>query len=443
MKTSSFIKIVALGIFLTFSSHALYAAPNQVVLSAEMVNPYLKANRKQKTFLKIGLTGFSITNTEKRAPVNVAIVIDQSSSMSGEKIKQAREAAQMALRHLNKDDVVSVVAYSSSVWIPVPATKANEKGYIESAIEKIQANGSTALFAGVSKGASELRKYLNKKRVNRVILLSDGMANVGPSSPHQLGELGAALAKEGMSVTTIGLGLGYNEDLMAMLAQYSDGNHAFVENAVDLAKVFDLEFGDVLSVVAQDVNIKIRCGDGIQPVRVLGRDAEILGRDVMVSLNQLYGAQEKFIMLEVEVPVAKENQKLDIASVDLTYANMLTHKQDNLQANAFVNFTRSDEEIKKTENREVAIDAVEQLATQRSKDAMRLRDEGKIKEARKVLMKNKAYLQENSSRLNSPKLKSFSEEVEEDAENLEGENWISTRKKMKKSNYQKEAQQSF
>mgnify|MGYP003380095548 CR=1 FL=1 len=76
-------------------------------------------------------------------------------------------------------------------------------------------SGSTPLFAGVSQGAPELRKFLDKNRVNRVILLSDGQANVGPSSPNELGRLGLSLGKEGIAVTTIGLGLGYNEDLMA------------------------------------------------------------------------------------------------------------------------------------------------------------------------------------------------------------------------------------
>ena len=113
--------------------------------------------------------------------------------------------------------------------------------------------------------------------MNRVILLSDGQANVGPKSATELGELGMSLGKEGISVTTIGLGAGYNEDLMANLAGYSDGNHAFVENAEDLVRIFNYEFGDVLSVVAQDLVIRIQLMDGVRPMRLLGRDGEILG----------------------------------------------------------------------------------------------------------------------------------------------------------------------
>src|SRR4029450_1790476 len=90
-------------------------------------------------------------------------------------------------------------------------------------------------------GAAAVRKFLDRQRVNRIILLSDGQANVGPSSPGDLGNLGASLIKEGISVTTLGLGLDYNEDLMTQLARRSDGNHYFIENSSDLARRFGYE----------------------------------------------------------------------------------------------------------------------------------------------------------------------------------------------------------
>ena len=119
---------------------------------------------------------------------------------------------------------------------------------------------------------------------------------------HELGQLGQSLGKEGMSVTTIGLGLGYNEDLMSKLAIKSEGNHYFAENATDLARVFDKELGDVLTVVAQEIVVRIECARGIRPVRALGREADISGQRVTATLNQLYSEQEKYVLIEVEVP---------------------------------------------------------------------------------------------------------------------------------------------
>src|SRR5690606_13622280 len=127
--------------------------------------------------------------------------------------------------------------------------------------------------------------FMEHGLVNRVVLLSDGLANVGPSSPGELADLGQSLGRDGIAVSTIGLGLDYNEDLMTRLASASDGNHMFAERPSDLEEAFGREFGDVLAVVAQRVNIRIECADSIRPVRVLGRDANISGQNVSLSMN--------------------------------------------------------------------------------------------------------------------------------------------------------------
>src|SRR5207244_2362433 len=110
------------------------------------------------------------------------------------------------LDRLTQDDVVSIIAYDGAVQVLVSATKLSDRDLVRARIRAIAPGGATALFAGVSRGIEEVRKFKAPGRVNRVILLSDGQANVGPSSPNELGRLGAACAKESISVTTIGLG---------------------------------------------------------------------------------------------------------------------------------------------------------------------------------------------------------------------------------------------
>ena len=103
--------------------------------------------------------------------------------MQGEKIAKAKDAAIAAIGRLGTEDIVAVVAYDSTVQVIVPATKLSDKESVIQQVRRIEAGGSTALFAGVSKGADELRKFLDKNRVNRVVLLSDGLANVDPNPP--------------------------------------------------------------------------------------------------------------------------------------------------------------------------------------------------------------------------------------------------------------------
>ncbi|MBT3191000.1 MAG: VWA domain-containing protein [Verrucomicrobia bacterium] len=421
----------------------LVGSAAQVKLDVSLANPVLIAGKKQTTYLKVGLTGFEMEGKSKRTPANIAIVIDRSGSMQGDKIKQAKEAARVAISRLNGNDIVSVVAYDDTVSVLVPATKASDREAILAGIDRIEAGGSTALFAGVSKGAEEVRKFLTRDRVNRVILLSDGLANVGPDTPGALGELGSSLVKEGISVTTLGLGLGFNEDLMSLLAQRSDGNHAFIEHSKDLVKIFNYEFGDVLSVVAQEVLVTINCAEAVRPVKVLGRQADIAGQNVVASINQLYSNQEKYLMLEVEIPEGSVKKPLDVANVKVTYANMSTKTTDTLTSAVAVRFTESEEQVVQKRDKVVLEAAVMQVATERNIMATQLRDEGKVEEAQKLLIFNAGYLQQQAGELESEQLDSYAGDNRDDSMNLDASSWKARRKSMRDVQYKNTTQRSY
>ncbi len=441
MNTKGRIKKVVL---LVVSVLSFSVMAKQIKLDLAMANPILSANKKHLTYLKVGLTGFELNKLSDRTAVNIALVIDKSGSMSGDKIEKAKEAAIMAINRLGKDDIVSIITYDSTVNVLVPATKLTDKQSVIQKIRTLDSGGSTALFAGVSKGVGEINKFFDRNKVNRIILLSDGQANIGPKSPGELGELGLALGKKGISVTTIGLGLGYNEDLMVALAGKSDGNHAFVKNATDLVKIFNLEFNDVLSVIAQEIVVKIKCNNGIRPVKILGRDAEINGQNVITVLNQLYSKQEKYVLLEVEIPPNEVNSIAKIATVELSYANMLTGTNDELNSKVAVRFSASEKLVEESVDREVMIEAISQVAILNTQKAIKLRDEGKVKEAKEVLRKNDVYLGGNVIIYKSRKLKAKKETNKYDVDNISNESeWNLNRKDMKKRNHKTQNQQRY
>lgn len=440
MKINSVIFAIFSGLLLR---QAVAMPTEQVKLEVALGTPVLLAEQKQTAHLKITLRGLPLEKTIQRTPVNVAIVLDRSGSMSGQKIRQAKKAAIMAIDYLDSQDILSVVSYDDRIDVLVPATKISDKVNIAAAIQRLTARGSTALFAGVSRGADELRKFLEKNRVNRIILLSDGIANVGPSSPQELGRLGAKLLKEGISVTTLGLGLGYNEDLMTQLANNSDGNHAFIEKATDLARIFKLEFGDLLSVVAQNVEVTIKCADGIQPIRILGREGKIQGQQVSTYLNQLYGNQEKYILLEVEVPASAADTQRNIASIEVNYTNMATKRSERVAKVSTVEFTLSSQKVEDSVDKETMVSTVEQIAVEKNKAAVELRDKGRIKEAEKLLKENAVYLQNEAKKYDSDRLRQQSEENQKAANNLLGRAWGKQRKQMRKDQYMINKQQSY
>ncbi len=421
-------------------------AGGAVKVQAELGQGVLVPGKTDKLYLRVSLAGLAPESERKRPPVNVAIVIDRSGSMAGRKMEQAKEAAILALERLGPRDYASIVAYNHEVELIVPASRVAGVDEMAGDIARLRASGRTALYAGTREGIRQVRKHLSERRVNRVILLSDGLANVGPSRPEDLARLGREAVGDGISVTTIGLGLGYNEDLMAKLAYNSDGNHAFVEHADDLVRIFNQEFGDVLDVVAQDIVIEIECGDGFRPRRVLGRQAEIKGNHVRLRLNQIYGRQEKYVVVELEPPHARKAGAADasVAKVRVRYRAMADGKPYAVEDSAVVRYSRSIQEAEASINKKVMAAVATQIANERHERAVALRDKGRIKEAQQLLKDNAAYLDFSAQMYAAPALKELSKKNRADAAAIaKRSEWSKTRKAMRALQHKLSVQQKY
>ncbi|TWT53908.1 von Willebrand factor type A domain protein [Rubripirellula amarantea] len=420
-----------------------------VDVQVRLSNPTMLSGKNETNYVRISLKGTEPAQTPEAPPVNVAIVIDTSGSMQGGKIEQARNAAIAAIDRLRDDDIVSVVLYDSVVTVLVPATKASDRELMKSKIRSIRADGSTALFAGVAKGAAEVRKFLSNSSVNRVILLSDGQANIGPSSPRELERLGASLVKEGISVTTLGLGLGYNEDLMSGLAASGSGNHIFVEEAQDLVAVFNNEFNDLMSVVASDFKIKVTTSDAVRPVRVLGTKADIVGHEVYLPLAQLYSKQERYFVLEVEVDSAEDAEQAGLLSVDVDYQDLISGSPASFHTDAIVRFTRDIAEVKAERDYETFAYCNVQIANEKNIRATALRDAGQIAEAERLLTSNAISLEqvllecrENDALNVLPELEVNIKYNRDSASMVKEKDWNRSRKVMRGKQNEIQSQQS-
>lgn len=408
----------------------------------ELDRGILPVGGNQKAVVKVTLDAPSPPEKNKRPAVNLAIVLDRSGSMGGKKLERAKDAAIEALRHLGPMDMFSVVVYDHNVSTVVSAQHANNIEWIEGRIRQIRPGGNTALFGGVSQGASEVRKNLEDNYVHRIILLSDGLANVGPSSPDDLGRLGVALIKENISVTTIGVGTDYNEDLMTRLSQNSDGNTYFVETSRDLPRIFTAELGDVLSVVAKKVHLIIECPDGVKPLNIIGREGRIRGKIVELSLNQLYGSQEKYALIEVEISEGKSGQKKDIAYVNVSYENPFTQKKETSSGRVYAMFSKDRIKVKKSANIAVKREYNLNLNALSQEKAISLSDRGKKKEAVSELKKSAQKLREVGRQNNDDDLLKRAEEMDIQAGQIEKEGMTKKyRKMLRTDSYQMKNQQ--
>jgi Ca-activated chloride channel family protein len=402
----------------------------------------LPADETQNIIVKVTLDALKPAETTSRPAVNLSIVLDRSGSMNGQKLERAKKAAIEALRRLGKQDVFSVIIYDHNVETIVPAQSAHNTEWIEAKIRQIQPGGNTALFGGVSQGASEIRKNIRGEYVHRIILLSDGIANVGPSTPEDLGRLGAALIKEAISVTTVGVGTDYNEDLMTRLSQNSDGNSYFVESSRDLPRIFAAELGDVLNVVAKKVHVIIECPEGITPVKIIGRDGRIKGRSVELSMNQLYGGQEKYALVEIQLRGGKNGQEMEIAKARVFYDNPFTLKRETASGLVSAQFSDDFKKIEKSINVKVKREYELNRNALEQERAIGFSDKGQIPSAVQTLKSSAEKLKDFGMKYDDWEVLDEAAEMEAQAERLEAEGMTQkSRKELRTKSYQIKNQQ--
>ncbi len=348
----------------------------------------LASDKPETAVVKVGLTGAALPAGERPA-VNLSLVLDRSGSMQGDRIAKAREAAIAAVERLDDRDYISVVVFDDRIDVLAGAQTASEKNKaaIVEKLRMVEARGATAIFGGVSAGAAELRKNLARKLVNRIVLLSDGQANVGPSSPEELGQLGTSLAKEGVTVSTMGVGLGYNENLMALLAARSDGNTYFIENGDDLPRIFNAELGDAFQVAARDVKLSVRFRDAF-PVELIGRDGRIEDGVVSVDFNQIYSRQEKFVLVRTEFPVGKDGETRDFALAEVSWKLPGSDVAGSASASGAIAFSADAKKVVESADAKVLVESVKTQNAARTKQALELNAAGKFRAAGELMRQN-------------------------------------------------------
>ncbi len=336
-----------------------------------------------KVVIKIEIEGKKHGRVQ-RTPLNLAIVLDRSGSMAGAKLEQAKQAAQFLVNQLQCDDVLSVVLYDTEVQVVVPAGKLKDRAReINRIIGRIETGGSTALYAGVEQGGGQLREYLSRERINRVMLLSDGIANVGPSSNAEIAKLGSRLAREGGSVTTIGLGNDYNETLMTALAEASDANYYYVADVESLPEVFEAELGELQSIVARDITIEIRCPKGVRPVRFLGRPGVLSKRSESVAFGTVSSEQVRELYLECEIEPDAMGKTTEIAEVAVTFTDGSSPDRQSLDsAPVVVGYTGDLVLAEKSVNRAIVAEAAIFANALETERAIAFADQGNIAESK-------------------------------------------------------------
>jgi Ca-activated chloride channel family protein len=444
MKLMAFAVLLGiLGIIATGCVHA----EDRVSVYSEVDKPVVLAGSDERVVIKVGLKGLTMPVMPDRLPLNLAIVLDKSGSMRHDyKMENAKLGAIEIIERLGEDDIVSLIVYSDRPQVIVPARPAGDKSALIEIVSGIYAGGSTALYGGVAYGADQVRRNLSWEYVNRVILLSDGLANVGPSSTGALANLGGKLEGEGITVTTIGVGLDYNEDLMTALAAASGGNAYFASTSGELPTIFAEEIGEAMTLTARDIRIRVDCPRGVRPVGVIGREGETSGQTMSVKVGKLYGKNDKYALFEVEVSGEEGAGELEVASVNVEYVDPYSNETRNDRQSLSVTFDRDEKVVLEEENTEVTKQAVLTRVSEAKLEAVALADRGDHAGAAAVMKKNALELENAAERCdNDVELLREAKECEEISVDVEANVGFSKyqRKRVVNDAYTQSTQQGY
>ncbi|MBE9222391.1 VWA domain-containing protein [Cyanobacterium stanieri LEGE 03274] len=256
----------------------------------------------------VRITVPEIKTNQKRPMLNLGLVIDRSGSMHGAKMEYARQAAIYGVQQLLECDRLSVTIYDDEVEVIIPSQQVKDKSDIINRIKRIQPDGMTALYDGWLEGATQVSQHLQPESLNRVILLSDGLANVGETNPDVIGNDVHGLSKRGVSTTTMGIGDDFNEDLMQGIALSGDGNYYYIQNPDQLPTIFNAELQGIMATIGQRVSLGVRTFAGVELVDVFN-DLEKTEYG-NYKLPNLIAGNEFDMVLRLKIPAMAKSECL-------------------------------------------------------------------------------------------------------------------------------------
>lgn len=356
-------------------------------INAHLDIDVVAVERDNAVSVMLELTAPESAQLQQRRPQSVVVVLDCSGSMRGKRLEAAQHALLSLTERLADTDSLSVVAFDNEARTIVPPATIARLGRerIRTAIERLDARGGTDLSSGYLRALQSARR-LARDSSAAIILLSDGQANNGITDPGQLRDMAAKAAAQGISTSTIGIGLGYDDEILSEMAVGGTGNHTFAEHADSAGAAIMAEVDGLLSKTVQAASLRIVASEACAAVRVLNDLPTLAGPDdVTIELGDFYGGETRRLVLELSVPAMPALGLAQVAELEMSYVSVTDLRAHTISAPISVNVVPADVAAGRVPDPQVRRTALllrTQEAKKRSGHAMR---EWDIEGAKRIL----------------------------------------------------------
>ena len=272
---------------------------------------------------------------EVRPPMEVVLVVDTSGSMAGSKIESARAAATTLVRSLKDGDIVALDAFSDEARTLVSPTRLDmhTRTEILRQIAQLVPAGSTNMFSGLSMAESQMASAPASHGLRRIVMISDGIANIGPSSPEVLGSLAQNGLRFRAQVTSFGVGNDYDERTLNALSVRSSGRLYHIGEPREMSGILRNELALLDATLASDASLEIVGAPGVQVIGADGIRAEFHDGSLRIPLGALHGGQHREALVRVRIvdPAAFEGHSRSLASVRLRFRDSTEGDLERIQ----------------------------------------------------------------------------------------------------------------
>jgi len=256
-------------------------------------------------------------------PLNFSLVLDHSGSMSGEKLRNLKEAVKLVLDQMQPQDYVSLVVFDDKADTISPSQPVTNRGHLKSLVDGIRDGGGTEMSKGMKLGLAEVQKALDPRRISRILLLTDGQTY---GDEDQCKKLAADAGNLGVPITALGLGEDWNEELLKAVAVASGGTDDFIDTPDKIQQHFQSTLHSMQATVVNNAQLTLRLVAGITPRqvwRVIPLIAQLSptalsDRDVQVPLGDLEKDQGQAVLVELVLP-PRPAGRYRIAQAEVSY----------------------------------------------------------------------------------------------------------------------------